>query len=87
MIGAPFRHIGGTVLADHGPLTLVAARELAKFYQSEARRRPSQDGKRFPCICGQRATALLEAAEAAEKWRRAAGWTNPEAADARKSEP
>ena len=86
MIGAPFRHIGGTVLADHGPLTLVAARELATFYQSEARRWSSSDGKRFPCICKQRATALLEAAEAAEKWRRAAGWTNPEAADALNSQ-
>ncbi len=81
MIGAPFRHIGGMVLADHGPLTLVAAHELAEFYKSEALRWSSPSGKRSLCICEQRATALLEAAEAAKRWRRAAGWTNPEAAD------
>lgn len=85
MIGAPFRHIGGMVVADHGTLTLVAARDLAKFYQSEARRWPSPSSKQTFCICGQRAAALLEAVEAAGKWRRVAGWADPEAADAQNS--
>lgn len=81
MIGAPFRHIGGMVLADHGPLTLVAARDLAKFYQSEAQRWSLRKNGRSPCICEKRAVALLEAVEAARRWRRAAGWAAPEAAD------
>ncbi len=86
MIGAPFRHIGGMVLADHGPLTLVAADDLAKFYQSEAQRWLTPKNRLTPRICEQRAVALLEAAEAARRWRRAAGWADPEAADAQNSQ-
>jgi hypothetical protein len=78
---APFRPIGGAVIADHGPIPLSAARELARFYASEAVHwRARGVGTAFDA-CARRATVLNEAVAAAERWRRAAGWADPDAAD------
>ncbi len=33
---APFAHIGGAVIADHGPIALGEARALTAFYAAEA---------------------------------------------------
>jgi len=79
--GAPYRHIGGMVMADHGPLTLTAVRALEAFYRAEARYRRALDDPATSQGCAFRADVLAEAATAAEAWRRAAGWTDPEAAD------
>jgi hypothetical protein len=73
--GAPFRSIGGAVIADHGSIPLAEARRLARFYASEA--------LHWRCdTCGRRAHALREAVLATETWRGAAGWSDPDAADA-----
>lgn len=75
MKGAPFRSMGGAVIADHGPVPLAKARTLAHFYASEA--------LLWRCeACGRRAEVLREAVLAAENWRRAAGWADPDVADA-----
>lgn len=79
--GAPYRHIGGMVLADHGPLSLSAARALEVFYRAEARHGRALDDRAASEGCAIRADALSRAATAAAAWRRAAGWTDPEAAD------
>jgi hypothetical protein len=81
--GAPFRPIGGAVIADHGPIALVAARELARFYALEALHWRAHDGQGAFHACARRAIVLRDAVAAAEAWRRAAGWRNPDAADAR----
>jgi hypothetical protein len=79
MTPPPFRAIGGAIVADHGTITLAAARALAVFYDREqARLRP---GTRLAMLCARRARALAGAADDATLWRRAAGWTDPEAAD------
>jgi hypothetical protein len=81
MKGAPFRAIGGAVISDHGPIPLAQARELARVYASEARRWRAQGHPAF-AACTHRAAVLRDAVASAETWRRAAGWTNPDAADA-----
>ena len=81
MNGAPFAAIGGGVSADHGPLTLAQARALANFYGAEAAHCRSVGAKRAGQICAARADALNRAAHAAARWRRAAGWADPDAAD------
>jgi hypothetical protein len=79
MTRPPFRAIGGAIIADHGPLTLAAARALAAFYNREqASLRP---GTHLADLCADRARALGAAADDAALWRRAAGWSDPEAAD------
>jgi hypothetical protein len=83
MTRAPYRAIGGAIITDHGPVTLAAARALAEFYHHEqAGLRP---GARLAVLCAERARALAGAVHEAQLWRRAAGWTNPEAADRRTS--
>jgi hypothetical protein len=79
---APFRSIGGTVIADHGPIPLVAARNLARFYASEALHWRDLDSPGAFEACTRRAAVLREAVAEAETWRRAAGWADPDAADA-----
>lgn len=79
MSGAPFRAIGGAVVTDHGAITLKQARELAKFYAREADALPRASPARG--LCDARAGALGRAAQEALLWRRAAGWSDPEAAD------
>ena len=78
MKGAPFRAIGGAIHADHGPLTLAQARDLAQFYHREAMRSPAA----IAVVCRARARALNRAVAASFAWRRAAGWSDPFAADA-----
>lgn len=80
MKDAPFAHIGGAVIADHGPVALAEAGDLVVFYAAEALR--VADG-RWARICRRRAQALHDAAEEAALWRRAAGWADPRAADGR----
>ena len=77
MTPAHYRHIGGAVVADHGHVTLAAARALALFYAGEA-------GFETPEVsseCRRRAHALAGAITAASTWRRAAGWNDPDLAD------
>lgn len=82
MKSAPFRAIGGAVVADHGPVPLALARRLGQFYASEALHWRSQDSRDAAEACGRRANVLREAVAATETWRRAAGWADPDAADA-----
>jgi hypothetical protein len=74
---AAFRHIGGVVIADHGPVPLKAARGLVHFYTSEADRETAAASGE----CRRRAHALESAVAAASAWRRAAGWRDPDRAD------
>ena len=76
---APFRAIGGAVVSDHGGIALNEARSLADFYASEAGSGAASAVWRR--VAAERAEALALAAAAAEGWRRAAGWADPEAAD------
>jgi hypothetical protein len=78
---APYRHIGGMVITDHGPLTLAAARDLAQFYGREAAGSTERRDRPWEEVCGRRAFVLAGAAKAAADWRRAAGWIDPDAAD------
>jgi hypothetical protein len=70
------------VIADHGPLPLAAARALARFYASEALRWRDVGSRAASDGCARRSEVLREAVAAAEMWRRAAGWKDPDAADA-----
>ena len=81
MNGAPFRHIGGMVIADHGPLPLAAAQAIAELYGREALEAARRGERRLERACRARADALLAAGTAAIAWRRAAGWRDPHAAD------
>jgi hypothetical protein len=78
---APFAHIGGDVIADHGPIALVQARDLVALYAVEAQAAADAGAARWASRCRGRALSLAAAAEAAVRWRRAAGWADPEAAD------
>ena len=79
--GAPFRNIGGMVTADHGPMPLATARVLADFYRSETIYWDGVADDATSRACAVRAAALARAIVAAAAWRRAAGWTDPDAAD------
>ncbi len=79
MSGAPFRAIGGAIISDHGAIALAEVRSLAAFYAREAK--SPFAGATWRRLAGARARALERAAAEAEGWRRAAGWTDPEAAD------
>ena len=81
MTGAPFSHIGGGVIADHGPIALAGARALIEFYRLEARLATRDGAAGWAGRCEGRAVALHGAHEAAIRWRRAAGWADPDAAD------
>jgi hypothetical protein len=81
LTASPFSHIGGSVIADHGPVALVASRALARFYEAEARIAAGGGAHRWAERCARRALALAAAARAAARWRRAAGWADPDAAD------
>ena len=83
MTGAPYRHIGGAVIADHGTIALAEVRALIAFYEREARFNLGAGASGAARLCGERALALQAALEAARLWRRAAGWRDPEAADRR----
>jgi hypothetical protein len=74
----PFRAIGGMVVADHGPIRLAEARALAAAYAREA----VSAGGGWKTLCLARAQALSQAVREAGDWRRAAGWADPDAADA-----
>jgi hypothetical protein len=74
----PFRAIGGMVVADHGPIRLSEGRGLAAAYAREA---VTAHGG-WKALCLARAEALARAVREAGDWRRAAGWADPDAADA-----
>ena len=76
---APFRAVGGAVLADHGVIALAEARALARFYDREVATLSATSAAAQVCI--QRRDALDRAARDAWLWRRAAGWAEPDAAD------
>ncbi len=80
MNGAPFRHIGGAVIADHGALSLAAARRVAAFYRREAEHPGAAATPALARLCLERARNLDAAATAAIEWRRAAGWSDPDQA-------
>ncbi|MDQ2859595.1 MAG: hypothetical protein M3T55_02485 [Pseudomonadota bacterium] len=81
MTGAPFAHIGGTVIADHGPVALTASGGLRDFYAIEACLAEGAGVRRWAELCARRALTLAAVADAAALWRRAAGWADPAAAD------
>ena len=81
MTPPPFRHIGGAVIADHGPIGLTQARELAKLYALEAAHLAECDRIPWSRVCAARAEALNTAIVAACRWRRAAGWRDPDMAE------
>jgi hypothetical protein len=81
MSEAPYRAMGGCVVTDHGFLALANARRLSGFYALEAA--SPGTGGRWRRLAAQRSQALALAVEDAGRWRRAAGWTDPEAADQR----
>ena len=78
---AAFAHVGGAVVSDHGPIPLAAARALAAFYAREAHACVAQDAQFAAGLCARRALALDRAAQDAARWRRAAGWRDPDKAD------
>ncbi|HEY7851550.1 MAG TPA: hypothetical protein VIB82_01155 [Caulobacteraceae bacterium] len=80
MTAAPFRAVGGAVVADYGVIALAQARALAEFYGREAAVLPF--ASRARAVCAARAHALDRAARDACLWRRAAGWADPDEADA-----
>ena len=75
---SPFRHLGGSIIADHGPLTLKVANALVSFYRTEQALSCGSGAR----LCRQRAENLEFARAQAILWRRAAGWTDPADADA-----
>ena len=77
---APFRAVGGVVLADHGVIALAKARALARFYAREVAALPATSTAARICIL--RRDALDRAAREVGLWRGAAGWAEPDAADA-----
>jgi hypothetical protein len=78
---APFRHIGGMVLADHGPLTLAEAHALTAFYRREGRELGRTGRPDLARLCQTRGRALLRAIRRASRWRRAAGWVDTDGPD------
>lgn len=82
MKGAPYRHIGGAIVADHGPIGLGETRALARFYVREAKFNAQAPDLARACV--NRARTLRAAARAAARWRLAAGWRLPEEADRRR---
>jgi len=83
---APYRHIGGAILTDHGPVPLGRARALACFYGREARFNALNGAFQAAQTCRRRAEILSDAAREADAWRRAAGWRRPGDADRRLAE-
>ena len=81
MSGALHRHIGGAIIADHGPISLAAARDLVRFYALEAEICAERGATRVARLCARRALDLNAAIEAAALWRQAAGWRDPDRAD------
>jgi hypothetical protein len=79
MSGASFRAVGGAIVSDHGAMALAEVRSLAVFYASVAK--SPFAGATWRRLADERARALERAATDAERWRRAAGWADPEAAD------
>jgi hypothetical protein len=75
------RHIGGAVIGDDGVIALGYVHALVKFYGLEALRARGEGQRRRAVLCARRALDLQEAATQAQRWRRAAGWTDPDAAD------
>jgi hypothetical protein len=71
--------MGGCVVTDHGVLALANARMLSGFYALEAA--SPEAGDLWRRLAAQRSQALARAVEDAGRWRRAAGWIDPEAAD------
>lgn len=81
MKAAPYRHAGGALVCDHGPLTLAGARALAAFYAHEADYWQAKSKSAMSRACARRAQTLTDAADDAVLWRRAAGWSNADLAD------
>ena len=74
-----FRHIGGAIVSDCGAIPIAAARTLCRLYQKqgEMHARADAEGERYNTQVRSLDRVITEAAI----WRRAAGWSDPEAAD------
>ena len=81
MTDALFAHVGGAVVCDHGPLPLVEARAMSITYAREAEYWFGAGAIEAGRACARRAIALCQTADEAARWRRAAGWRDPEMAD------
>jgi hypothetical protein len=76
-----FAHIGGSVIADHGPVSLAVARALAETYRREGIHEAKNGRAVAALVCADRAQSLAVAVTAATQWRQAAGWGDPDSAD------
>ena len=81
MTPARYAHIGGALIADHGRMSLAQARDLVAFYRRQSADEARQGRPVMAGICEQRAHTLETLAAAASRWRRAAGWADPDLAD------
>ena len=69
-------------MTDHGLIALAAARALAAFYRAESAACRAAGALAWASGCELRAETLERVAAEAALWRRAAGWRDPDAADA-----
>jgi hypothetical protein len=77
-----FTHIAGTVLGAAGrPVPLADAAGLIRAWALAALEAETFGRRRLARLYARDALALHAAAEAAHRWRRAAGWPDPLAAD------
>ena len=84
---AIFWHSGGHVLCASGPVTLRRARDVAGFCTSCESAALHDNRPRRAQVFQVNGRALTQAVLAAEAWRLAAGWSNPDDADALEQTP
>jgi hypothetical protein len=83
-----FAHLGGQVLGAAGkPVPLADALGLVRARGIAALEAETFGRRRLARLYARDAIALHAAASAAARWRKAAGWLDPMAADAFKSRP
>jgi len=83
-----YRHIGGSIVSASGAsISLAAARAWAEVWGRAAIEAAAAGCRDLAGVCARDALALSTAAEACARWRKAAGWRNPAAADASAAQP
>ena len=76
-----FWHSGGAVVCAKGALPLRRARQLERFCADQGAQAAHENHPWRAASLLTNAQALKAAVTAAESWRRAAGWANPDHAD------
>jgi hypothetical protein len=77
-----YRHVGGAVMGEHGPLTLARALDLLRIYGRGAINCETAGARGLARAYARRTLSLHNAISEARRWRRAAGWRDLDAADA-----